>query len=86
MGDISVGGGKTSASWASLTWEEQVLALKDQAREADRALWESGGSIRAKVNLSQENGQEKRRNHDVGAVCFLNMSSFLSGDRLLLAE
>ena len=30
---------------AKLTWEERVLALKDQAREADRALWESGGSI-----------------------------------------
>ena len=26
---------------AKLTWEERVLALKDQAREAGRALWES---------------------------------------------
>ena len=32
---------------AKLTWEERVLALKDQAREADRALWKSGGSVRA---------------------------------------
>ena len=42
--------------------------------------------VELEVDLSQENGQEKRRNHDVGVVCFLNMSSFLSGDRLLLAE
>ena len=32
---------------AKLTWDERVLALKDQAREADRALWKSGGSVRA---------------------------------------
>ena len=28
----------------------------------------------------QEKGQEKRRNHDMGVVCFLNTSSFSSGD------
>ena len=47
-GPISGGGTTTTPSadpWASLTWEERILALKDQAREADRALWESGGSI-----------------------------------------
>ena len=41
---------------AKLTWEEQVLALKDQAREADRALWESGGSIRAKGTFEWQDG------------------------------
>ena len=41
---------------AKLTWEERVLALKDQAREADRALWESGGSIRAKGTFEWQDG------------------------------
>ena len=41
---------------AKLTWEEQVLALKDQAREADRALWKSGGSIRAKGTFEWQDG------------------------------
>ncbi len=41
---------------AKLTWEEQVLALKDQAREADRVLWESGGSIRAKGTFEWQDG------------------------------
>ena len=46
----------TSDPWASLTWEEQVLALKDQAREADRALWESGGSVRAEGTFEWQDG------------------------------
>lgn len=41
---------------ARLTWEEQVLALKDQAREADRALWESGSSIRAQGTFEWQDG------------------------------
>ena len=41
---------------AKLTWEERVLALKDQVREADRALWESGGSIRAKGTFEWQDG------------------------------
>ena len=41
---------------AKLTWEERVLALKDQAREADRALWKSGGSIRAKGTFEWQDG------------------------------
>ena len=41
---------------AKLTWDERVLALKDQAREADRALWKSGGSIRAKGTFEWQDG------------------------------
>ena len=41
---------------AKLTWEERILALKDQAREADRALWESGGSLRAKGTFEWQDG------------------------------
>ncbi|WP_208873914.1 hypothetical protein [Fretibacterium fastidiosum] len=46
----------TSDPWASLTWEERVLALKDQAREADRALWKSGGSIRNQGSFTWQDG------------------------------
>ena len=41
---------------AKLTWEERVLALKDQAREADRALWKSGGSIRNQGSFTWQDG------------------------------
>ena len=41
---------------AKLTWEERVLALKDQTREADRALWKSGGSIRNQGSFTWEDG------------------------------
>ena len=43
---------------AKLTWEERILALKDQAREADRALWKSGGSIRARGTFEWQDGSK----------------------------